>query len=100
MSNLTKLDFMVLDITSKNYLPWVLDVEIHLNANGLGETIKAKNKASDQDKAKAMILIHRHFHEGLKAKYLTDKYPLVLWNKLKERYNHQKTVILSKARYN
>ncbi|KAK9697997.1 hypothetical protein RND81_08G075600 [Saponaria officinalis] len=35
MSNLSKLDFVALDITGKNYLQWVLDVEIHLAANGL-----------------------------------------------------------------
>ena len=90
MSNLAKLDFVVLDITGKNYLPWVLDAEIHLNANGLGETIKEGNKESSQNKAKAMIFIRRHLHEGLKAEYLTDKDPLVLWNNLKERYDHQK----------
>jgi hypothetical protein len=36
---------------------WVLDAEIHLNANGLGETIKEGNKESSQNKAKAMIFI-------------------------------------------
>ena len=46
-----------------------------------------------------MIFIHRHLHEGLKAEYLIDKDPLVLWNKLKERFDHQKIVILPKTRY-
>ncbi|XP_028801898.1 uncharacterized protein LOC114757071 [Neltuma alba] len=99
MSNLTKLEFVALDITGKNYLSWVLDAEIHLNANGLGDTIKAENKASSQEKAKAMIFLRHHLHEGLKMEYLTIKDPLVLWNNLKERYDHQKTVILPKARY-
>ena len=35
----------------------------------------------------------------MKAEYLTVKDPLVLWNSLKERYEHQITVILPKARY-
>nr|XP_016474081.1 PREDICTED: uncharacterized protein LOC107795890 [Nicotiana tabacum] len=39
MSNLSKLEFVVLDISGKNYLSWVLDVEIHLAAKGLGDTI-------------------------------------------------------------
>lgn len=99
MSNLTKLDFVALDITGKNYLSWVLDAEIHLDANGLGDTIKEGNKASNQYKAKAMIFLRHHLHEGLKSEYLTVKDPLVLWNNLKERYDHQKTVILPKARY-
>ncbi|KAK9751138.1 hypothetical protein RND81_02G244900 [Saponaria officinalis] len=73
MSNPAKLDFVALDISGKNYLQWVLDAEIHLAANGLGETIKEKNTATDQEKAKAMIFL--------------------------QRYDHLKTVILPKARY-
>ena len=30
MSNLTKLEFVELDISGNNYLSWILDVEIHL----------------------------------------------------------------------
>ncbi|KAJ0432107.1 putative transcription factor interactor and regulator CCHC(Zn) family [Helianthus annuus] len=99
MTNLAKLEFMALDITGKNYLSWVLDAEIHLNANNLGETIKEGNKANTQDKAKAMIFLRHHIHEALKSEYLTIKDPLVLWTNLKERYDHQKTVILPRARY-
>ncbi|KAH1063936.1 hypothetical protein J1N35_028923 [Gossypium stocksii] len=32
MSNLAKLEFAALDILGKNYLSWVLDAEIHLDA--------------------------------------------------------------------
>ena len=46
MSNLTKLEFVALDITGKNYLSWVLDVKIDLDANGLRNTIKEGNKTS------------------------------------------------------
>ena len=99
MANLTKLEFVALDITGKNYLSWILDAEIHLKANALGETIKDGNNASNQDKEKAMIFLRHLLHEGLKAEYLTINDPLVLWNNLKERYDHQKTVILPKARY-
>ncbi|KAA3482870.1 hypothetical protein EPI10_005082 [Gossypium australe] len=99
ISNLAKLEFVSLDITGKNYLSWMLDAEIHLDAKGLGETINEINETSSQDKAKAMIF-HRHdLHEGLKTKYLTVKYPRVLWNNLKERYDYQKIVILPKALY-
>ncbi|KAK9700204.1 hypothetical protein RND81_08G223400 [Saponaria officinalis] len=35
MSNIAKLGFVALDITGKNYLSWVLDAEIHLDARGL-----------------------------------------------------------------
>ncbi|PIN09360.1 hypothetical protein CDL12_18062 [Handroanthus impetiginosus] len=99
MSNFTKLEFEALDITGKNYLSWVLDAEIHLDAKGLGAAIIAENEISSQDKAKTIIFLRHHLHEGLKAEYLTVKDPLELWNNLKERYDHQKTVILPKARY-
>ena len=46
-----------------------------------------------------MIFLRCHLHEGLKAEYLTVKDPLVMWNSLKERYEHQRMVILPKARY-
>ncbi|KAK8356096.1 hypothetical protein V6Z12_A05G333500 [Gossypium hirsutum] len=64
MSNLTKLEFVALDITGNNYLSWVLDVEINLDAKGLRETIKEGNEESTQDKAKAMIFLHHHLHEA------------------------------------
>ncbi|XP_056685784.1 uncharacterized protein [Spinacia oleracea] len=99
MSNLAKLEIVALDITGKNYLLWVLDAEIHLDAKRLGDTIKEGNKATCQDKAKAMIFLRHHLHEGLKTEYLTVKDPQILWSNLKERYDHQKTVILPKARY-
>ncbi|XP_074299531.1 uncharacterized protein LOC141630653 [Silene latifolia] len=99
MSNLAKLEFASLEISGKNYLPWALDAEIHLDAKGLGETIKDGNKATCQDKANAMIFVRRHFHEGLKNEYLTIKDPQIFWSNLKERYDHQNTVILPNARY-
>ncbi|KAK9677623.1 hypothetical protein RND81_11G156400 [Saponaria officinalis] len=98
-SNLAKLDFVALDISGNNYLPWVLDAEIHLDANGLGETIKEGNTATTQNKAKALIFPRHHLCEGLKYEYLTIKDPLTLWKYLKERYDHLKTVILPKPRF-
>ena len=46
-----------------------------------------------------MIFILHHLHEELKTEYLTIKDPLILWNNLRERYEHQKSVILPKPRY-
>lgn len=99
MSNLTKLEFAALVISGKNYLSWILDAEIHLTAMNLGNTIQQENQASLQDRAKALIFLRHHLDEGLKTEYLTVKDPLTLWNDLKDRYDHQKTVILPKARY-
>ena len=46
MSNITKLEFVALDILRKNYLSWILDVEIHLDAMDFGAMIKEGNQAS------------------------------------------------------
>ena len=46
MSNLTKLEFVSLDISRKKYLSWILNAEIHLDAMNLGATIKEGNQAS------------------------------------------------------
>ena len=88
MSNITKLEFTVLDISGKNYLSWILDVEIHLDAMNLGNTIKEGNIASQHDSAKTLISIRHHIDEGLKSEYLTVNDSLILWKRLKERYDH------------
>ena len=99
MANLAKLDYAALDITGKNYLTWVLDTKIHLEAWNLGDIIREENSSSSQDQAKTMIFIRRHLNEGLKSEYLTVEDLLALWNALKNIYNHQKTMILPRARY-
>ena len=99
MSNLSKREFVALDISGKAYLSWALDAEIHLNAMGLADTIQDKNQASNQDRAKAMIFLRHHLDEGLKMEYLTIRDPLILWNNLKDRYDHLKMVVLPQAHY-
>jgi len=42
MSNLANFEFVTLDITRKNNLYWILNVEIHLDTMGLSDTIKEK----------------------------------------------------------
>ena len=78
-------------ISSKNYLSWILDAEIHLDAMNLRNTIKEGNTASQQYRAKASIFLRHQIDEGLKSEYLKIKDPLILWKSLKERYDHQKT---------
>ncbi|XP_027772623.1 uncharacterized protein LOC114077130 [Solanum pennellii] len=90
VSNLSKLEFVALDISGKNYLSWVLDAEIHLTAKVLGDSIIEGNMTSSQDKAKAMIFLRHHLDESLKVEYLTVKDPLELWIGLKGRYDHLK----------
>ena len=62
MSNITKLEFVALDISGNNYLSWILDTERHLDAINLGATIKEGNQTSLQDHTKALIFIRHHFH--------------------------------------
>ena len=76
-----------------------MDVKIHLESMGLKKIIAKDNDATRQGYAKVMIFLRHHLDEGLKTKHLTIKNPLDLWNNLKERLNHLKLVILSKARY-
>ena len=97
MSNLSKLEFVALDISGKNYLSWVLDAEIHLAAKGLDATITQGNEASSQDKAKAMLFLRHHLDEGLKIEYLTVKDSLELWTDLKGRYEHLKATVLPRV---
>ncbi|XP_015162513.1 uncharacterized protein [Solanum tuberosum] len=99
MSNISKVEFVALDISGKGYSSWILDAEIHLDEMGLVETIKDNNQASSQERAKAMIFLRHHLDEGLKMQYLTIKDPLVLWNNLKDRYDHLKLVILPQAHH-
>ncbi|XP_021980045.1 uncharacterized protein LOC110876176 [Helianthus annuus] len=99
ISNLSKLEFTTLDISGNNYVPWTLDAKIHLTANNLGETIIDGNQTSPQDKAKATIFLRHHLHEDLKREYLTVEDPLELWTNIKERFDHQKLVLLPKPRY-
>ena len=46
MTNITKFEFVILDISGKNYLFWILDAEIHFDAMNLENTIKEENNAS------------------------------------------------------
>ena len=78
MSNITKLEFADLDISSNNYLSWILNAEIHLHAMNLGNTIKKENTTFLQDRAKALILLRHRINEGLKNEYLTVNDQLIL----------------------
>ena len=48
MSKISSLNFIALDIYGKNYLSWILDAEINLDAANLGETIEEDCKILDQ----------------------------------------------------
>ena len=64
MSNITKLEFVAHDISGKNYLSWILDTKIHLDAMNLGDMIKEGNQASLQDRVKTLIFLRHYLHES------------------------------------
>nr|GEV63597.1 hypothetical protein [Tanacetum cinerariifolium] len=78
-SRVESCETLVLDISGQNYLSWVLDTEIYLAANGLGDTIQAGKETTVEQKAKEMIFLRHHLHENLKYEYLTVKDPVQMW---------------------
>ncbi|XP_026416722.1 uncharacterized protein LOC113312185 [Papaver somniferum] len=98
MSTLSKVNFKILDISGKNYLSWVLDAEVHMGASSPDKNITKDNKESQEDRSKALIFIRHHLDKALKSQYLTVKDPYTLWTELKDRFDHQKTVILPRSR--
>ena len=88
MSNIPELEFLTLNISGKNYLSWVIDPYIHLDAMNLGAMIKEGNQTSLLDHVKALIFFRYHLHKDLKNEYLIINDPFTLWSDLKERYDH------------
>ena len=83
MTNLMKLEFTAPHNNDINYLPWVLDVKMHLDTMNLKITIKEENTTTSQEKAKVIIFLRHHIHKDLKSEYLIVKDSRTLWNKLK-----------------
>lgn len=99
MPNISKLEFVALDISNKGYSSWALNAKIHLDAMGLVDNIKDNNQASGQDRVNAMIFLRHHFDKGLKMQSLTIKDPFILMDNLKDKYDHLKLVILPQAHH-
>lgn len=99
MSNLAKLDIIALDVSDKNCMTWASDVKMHLRSNKLLRNIDASETTLDESKAKAMVFLRHHLHDNLKNEYITREDPVDLWQSLKDRFDHQKYVILPKAKH-
>ncbi|KAK3433009.1 hypothetical protein EUGRSUZ_D00527 [Eucalyptus grandis] len=99
MANIEKHKFHILEVSGKNYLSWRLDMEMHLQGQGLANTITEDVTSNEKDKSNALIFICRHLHESLQTQYLSVRDPHILWTRLKDRYDHTKTVILPQAQY-
>ncbi|GJS92894.1 retrovirus-related pol polyprotein from transposon TNT 1-94 [Tanacetum coccineum] len=98
MSNLSKLEFNAFDVTEKNYMPWVLDVKMHLESMRIAQTIVENNDSPPQDKVRANIFLRKHIDNGLKFEYFTTEDPSILWKDLKDCFNNQMEVLLPVVR--
>ena len=94
IANITKLKFHVIDVSGQNYQSWKLDIELHLQGEGLADDLVEDGITTTKDKANALIFMRRHLHDSLKVQYLMARDLLELWTKLKKRYDHMKTVVL------
>ncbi|XP_021754996.1 uncharacterized protein LOC110720303 [Chenopodium quinoa] len=115
MGDLMKRQFNILDLSGKKFLEWKVDAMMNLKAQGLEHTVKENKSPSgqttdatssattvekpitEQDKAKALVLLRHHLHEGLKTEYMMVEDPKELWDCLNERFGHHKRVLLPKA---
>ena len=94
MVHIAKPKFHMLDVNGHNYQSWKLDIELHLQGEGLADALIEDGKAIAKDKVNTLIFMRHHLHDYLNDQYLMVRDPLKLWTKLKERYNHMKTMIL------
>ncbi|XP_021766591.1 uncharacterized protein LOC110731048 [Chenopodium quinoa] len=118
MGDLMKRQFSILDLSGKKFLEWKVDAMMNLKAQGLEHTVKENKSLSgqttdatsstmtvekpitEQDKAKALVLLRHHLHEGLKTEYMMVEDPKELWDCLNERFGHHKRDFKSVIDYN
>ena len=67
MAYIAKPKFHVLDISGNNYQSWKLNIELHLQGEGLADALVENEKATAKDKANALIFMRRHLHDNLKV---------------------------------
>ncbi|KAK2632601.1 hypothetical protein EUGRSUZ_L01342 [Eucalyptus grandis] len=93
MTNIEKPKFHILEVSGKNYLSRCLDMEMHLQEQGLVNAITEDETSNAKDKTNALIFICRHFHERLQTQYLSVQDSQILWRRLKDQYDHIKTFV-------
>ncbi|XP_021771458.1 uncharacterized protein LOC110735576 [Chenopodium quinoa] len=98
MRDLMKRQFSILDLSGKKFLECKVDTMMNLKAQGLEHTVKDSKSPSgqttdtttsamtveklvtEQEKAKALVLLRHHLHEGLKTEYMMDFKSVVDYN--------------------
>lgn len=92
-----KLLFPALRIDGRNYTDWIIDVEVHLTAKRIQDTIYTDVGMDQHDKAQALVILRHHLVEPLKHQYKTVFNPRTLWDELKSRFEHITTINLPNA---
>lgn len=98
MSALEKLRWPALLVDGSNYLTWSVDVETYFASLELEDTLITDDNLTLQQKAKAVFLLKQHMEQPLKAQYMNELNPRLLWEKLKSRFDHMREVWLPEAR--
>lgn len=99
MTAIEKLNFQALRIDGSNYLTWSLDVEAHLAAKDLQDTIITDEGVTLQQKARSLVFIRHHLEEPLKIQYMNELNVRILWEALQLRFNHMRTITLPASRH-
>ena len=96
-------EFEELALDGHNYPTWALDIKISLaSKNILSALLPPTERVEplhDAYKYNALYIIRNHLHPDLKAEYVMEEEPNVLWLSLKNRYEQQKAVILPEANH-
>src|SRR5438128_1945580 len=102
MNNIASKDFNVLEADGSNYLTWAMDVKILLSSKGFIGTINEPNPQGpsipESAKYATLHFLRHHLHPDLKNEYIIEENPRALWVSLKDRYDHQKTIMLPEAK--
>jgi len=99
MSNLAKLDIAAFDVSGNNCITWALDAKMYLKVNGLLKTLDLCETTLEEEKPKAMMCLRHQLHDSFKDEYITRENPADLLVSLNDRFDHQKYVILPKAKH-
>ena len=96
-------EFEELALDGHNYPTWALDIKISLASKNILSALLPPNERvdplHDAYKYNALYIIRHHLHPDLKAEYVMEEEPNVLWLSLKNRYEQQKAVILPEANH-
>jgi hypothetical protein len=96
-------EFEELALDGHNYPTWALDIKISLASKNILSALLPPNERveplHDAYKYNAFYIIRHHLHPDLKAEYVMEEEPNVLWLSLKNRYEQQKVVILPEANH-